>query len=88
MELPGIACQFRLYLSLEGPVGFTIAREFIRSSNIVGSAAAAGRACADRVKHEVQAPCKLGDLHLLLDRVGFLVFQLGFQPGNFVSDQR
>ena len=81
------ACQFRLLMSFEDLVGLSIARESIRSSNILGSAAA-GIACASRVKRNVQAPCKSGDLCLLLDRVGFLVFKLVFKTGNFVSDQK
>ena len=48
---------------------------------------AAAGACTSRVEREVQAPCEPSDLRLLLDRVGPLVFQLSFQPGDLSSDQ-
>ena len=49
--------------------------------------AAAGAARAGRIEHEVQAPCEPGDLRLLLNRISLLVFQLGFQPGDFSMHQ-
>ena len=49
-KLPGIAYQFHLYLGFESPVGFAMAGEFVRGSDILGSAAAGG-ACADCIKY-------------------------------------
>ena len=86
MELPGVARQFRLQLGFEGPEGLSVTGEFVRGVNVLGSAAAGG-ARGGRIEHKVQAPCEPSDLRLLLNRIGLLIFQIGFQPGDFISDQ-
>ena len=86
-ELLGVAHQFRLQLGLEGSVCLSVAGELVRGGDVLRSTATGG-ARTGRIEHEVQASCKPSHLYLLLNSVGLLVFQLGFQPGYLDSDLR
>ena len=86
-ELLGVAHQFRLQWGLEGSVCLSVAGELVWGGDVLGSTAAGG-APTGPIEREVQASCEPRDLSLLLIRVGVLVFQLGFQPGNLDSDLR
>ena len=84
-ELLGVAYQLRLQLGFEGSVCLSVASELLWGGDVLGSADAGG-ARAGRVEREIQASRKPSDLCLLLDEIGFLVLQLGFQPGDLGSD--
>ena len=64
-----------------------ITGEFVWGSNVLGSAAAGG-ARAGRAERQVRASYKPSDVRLLVNRISFLVFQLGFQPSDVRLDQR
>ena len=56
-ELPGVARQFCLQLSFEGPVCLSVPGEFIQGGDVLGSATV-GRPRVGRVEREVKAPCE------------------------------
>ena len=86
-ELVGVTHQFRLQMGLEGSVCLSVAGELVWGGDVMRSTAA-GRARTGCIRCEVQACCEPSDLRLLLNRVGLLVFQIGFQPGDLDSDLR